>query len=230
MAPPVMMIGPSAPNGPPDPIEIADEMRLQNRQPRLHFAAVDQNGFERFRNAVSANAFRAVARHESDDQAAALPGPTPRTSPDGFPPARQGRCSLARNRRALVKNPIRRSSAHATNVLKIPMPIASNEIGMTRAVVVKSPSSSESFCVCLLTKPPFPADAAESDSSARASSGPERSSSVRCASASLRRIARPAGVSRTQTSRLSSVPGMPRDRARVLQPVDQFYRAVMLNE
>jgi len=25
MAPPVMMIGPSAPNGPPDPMEIADE-------------------------------------------------------------------------------------------------------------------------------------------------------------------------------------------------------------
>ena len=45
--------------------------RLQHRQPRLHLAAVDQNRFERFRNAVTANAFRAVARHEADDQAAA---------------------------------------------------------------------------------------------------------------------------------------------------------------
>ena len=28
-APPVMMIGPSAPNGPPDPIEMADESGLR---------------------------------------------------------------------------------------------------------------------------------------------------------------------------------------------------------
>ena len=63
-----------------------------------------------------------------------------------------------------------------------------------------------------------------------ASSGPERSSSVRCASASLRRIARPAGVSRIQTSRLSSGARMSRDGAGLLQPVDQFDGAVMLNE
>jgi hypothetical protein len=45
-----------------------------------------------------------------------------------------------------VKKAMRRSNAHATKVLKIPMPIASNEIGTTRAVVVKSPS----FCeLCL---------------------------------------------------------------------------------
>src|SRR6185312_8498312 len=44
----------------------------------------------------------------------------------------------------------------------------------------------------------------------RASSGPEPSSSVRCASTSCRRIERPTAVRRSRTSRLSSTPG---DRA-----------------
>ena len=64
------MIGPSAPNGPPDPIEIADGERLQNRHLRLHAAAVDQNGFDGFGNAVAADALRAIARHQADDQRA----------------------------------------------------------------------------------------------------------------------------------------------------------------
>src|SRR5450756_2045290 len=53
----------------------------------------------------------------------------------------------------------------------------------------------------------FPLESRRMEFSAYASSGPERSSSVRCASASLRRAARPAGVRRTHTSRLSSGPG-----------------------
>ena len=62
------MIGPSAPNGPPEPIEIAEDNRLQKRDFRLDAAAIDQNRFNRFRNAVSADSLRAVARHHADDQ------------------------------------------------------------------------------------------------------------------------------------------------------------------
>ena len=64
----------------------------------------------------------------------------------------------------------------------------------------------------------------------RASSGPERSNSARCASASLRSVARPAGVSRTHTSRLSCVPGCLATAPVCLQAVHQFHRAVMLDE
>ena len=44
-----------------------------------------------------------------------------------------------------MKKAISRSNAHATNVLKMPMPIAAAESGITRAVVVKSPNSWELF-------------------------------------------------------------------------------------
>ncbi len=69
-APPVMMIGPSAPNGPPDPIEIADESgfkiatRGSTRLPR------SRDRFDRFGNAVTANALGAIARHHADDERA----------------------------------------------------------------------------------------------------------------------------------------------------------------
>ena len=62
------MIGPSAPNGPPDPIEIADEsgFRIASRGcTRLPLIRIDSM---RFGNAVAANALRAVARHQADDQ------------------------------------------------------------------------------------------------------------------------------------------------------------------
>jgi hypothetical protein len=44
--------------------------RFEQRDLRLDAAAVHQDGFDRFRNAVSANALRSVARHEADDQRA----------------------------------------------------------------------------------------------------------------------------------------------------------------
>ena len=69
-APPVMMIGPSAPNGPPVPMEIAAESGFRMRHFQLNFAAAEQDGFERFGNAVSANLFRTEPRHQSDDQRA----------------------------------------------------------------------------------------------------------------------------------------------------------------
>ena len=67
-APPVMMIGPSAPNGPPDPIEIAADIGLSRAtfgETRLPF---DENRFNRLGDAVAADAFRAVSRHQADDQ------------------------------------------------------------------------------------------------------------------------------------------------------------------
>ena len=41
--------------------------RLQNREPRLHLASVDQNGFERFGNTMAPDTFGAVAGHQADD-------------------------------------------------------------------------------------------------------------------------------------------------------------------
>jgi len=44
--------------------------RLQHGDLRLHLAAAEQNGFKGFRNAVAANFFRSVARHQTDHQPA----------------------------------------------------------------------------------------------------------------------------------------------------------------
>ena len=65
------MIGPSAPNGPPDPIEIADDSGFRIAKPRLHFASIDQNRFQRFRNPVPANPLGTVPRHKPDDESPA---------------------------------------------------------------------------------------------------------------------------------------------------------------
>ena len=70
-APPVMMMGPSAPNGPPLPMEMADDSGFRMASRGCHAAAIDQDRFDRFWNAVSADSFRAVSRHQSDDQRAA---------------------------------------------------------------------------------------------------------------------------------------------------------------
>ena len=69
-APPVMMIGPSAPNGPPVPIEIADDSGFSTATFSIHAALPDQDRLERLGNAVAADPLRAVARHQADDQAA----------------------------------------------------------------------------------------------------------------------------------------------------------------
>ena len=68
MAPPVMMIGPSAPNGPPEPIEIAADSGFSTATLGSIAAAVHQNGFDGFGNAVAADALRAVTGHQSHDQ------------------------------------------------------------------------------------------------------------------------------------------------------------------
>ena len=68
--PPVMMIGPSAPNGPPEPIEMADEIGLSTRHLGRHPALADQDRLHRLGDAVPADALRAVPRHQADDQSA----------------------------------------------------------------------------------------------------------------------------------------------------------------
>ena len=69
-APPVMMIGPSAPNGPPVPIEIAEDSGLRIGDFRLHAAAADQDRLDGFGNAVAADLLGAKARHQPDGEAA----------------------------------------------------------------------------------------------------------------------------------------------------------------
>ncbi len=82
IAPPVMMIGPSAPNGPPLPIETADESGLSSAtlgDSRL-FAVEDR--LDGFGNAVPADLVRPEARHQADDQARRSPGsPAPPARP-----------------------------------------------------------------------------------------------------------------------------------------------------
>ena len=64
IAPPVMMIGPSAPNGPPLPIEIAEETGF-----RIATALAVENGLNRLGNAVAPDLFRSEAGHQANDQA-----------------------------------------------------------------------------------------------------------------------------------------------------------------
>ena len=72
-APPVMMIGPSAPNGPPVPIEIAEETGLSTATFALQAAAADEDRLQRLGDAVAADPVGAVARHHADDEAADRP-------------------------------------------------------------------------------------------------------------------------------------------------------------
>ena len=70
MAPPVMMIGPSAPNGPPEPIEIADDSGFRIATLASSRRAPEQDRLDRLGNAVAADLLAAVARHQADDQRA----------------------------------------------------------------------------------------------------------------------------------------------------------------
>ena len=140
-APPVMMIGPSAPNGPPEPMEIADESGLSSATLRLDAAALEQDRLDGLGDAVAADPLRAVARHEPDDQRADDRARARPAARGGGRRARPARCSSRWKKKRLVKSPISRSSARATNALRTPMPTAIAEMGRTRQVVVKSPSS-----------------------------------------------------------------------------------------
>ena len=114
--------------------------RLENRDLGFDAAAVDQDGFDGFGDAVAADAFGAVARHQADDEGAG--------DGDGHLPERrevvaagETRAVLQRpKKKRLVKRPMSRSSARAMKALTKPMAMARAEIGNTRGVVVKSPS------------------------------------------------------------------------------------------
>ena len=69
-APPVMMMGPSAPNGPPEPMAMAAEMRLEHGHFGVDARAVEQDGFDGFGDAVAADFLRSEMRHDADQYAA----------------------------------------------------------------------------------------------------------------------------------------------------------------
>ena len=180
--------------------------RLQHRQPRLYFAAVDQDGFQRLRNAVAANPLGAVVRHQSDHQSA------------GHRDQHRQPAQVVSRRRnkhrahSPVVEDIREKSDQAQ---QRPRDERAQDADADRQQRNRNDSRRRGkiaeplriVLVCYSRCQFSPCDAAARNSTRRASSGPERSSSARCASASLRRVARPAGVSRTHTSRLSRVPG-----------------------
>ena len=67
---PVAMIGPSAPNGPPVPIEMAAETGFRKVNRAGNAAVVDEHLLHRLGDAVAADRLGTVAGHEADDQAA----------------------------------------------------------------------------------------------------------------------------------------------------------------
>ena len=100
-APPVMMIGPSAPNGPPVPMEMAEESGLSSATFRSNPAAAEQNGLQRLGNAVPANFLRAKPRHQPDDQRA-------RHRHQHHPQSQMISCGIAGRRgQALIKSEVR---------------------------------------------------------------------------------------------------------------------------
>ncbi len=71
IAPPVKMMGPSAPNGPPVPMLIALEIGFKMASRGWTRAAVDEDSLHCFRDAVPADLLRAKAGHQPDDQTTA---------------------------------------------------------------------------------------------------------------------------------------------------------------
>ena len=65
-----MMIGPSAPNGPPEPMAMAAEMGFRDGELGLDLAPLQQDGLDGFGNAVAADLVRTVTRHQAHDEAA----------------------------------------------------------------------------------------------------------------------------------------------------------------
>ncbi len=68
-APPVMMIGPSAPNGPPVPMLIAAEIGLSTATRGCDPAAADEDRLDRLRHPVPADLLRTEPRHQPHRQA-----------------------------------------------------------------------------------------------------------------------------------------------------------------
>jgi hypothetical protein len=63
-APPVIMIGPSAPKGPPDPMAIAAEIGFNMSDFGIHFCAMQENRFDRLGDSVPTDLVRTEPRHQ----------------------------------------------------------------------------------------------------------------------------------------------------------------------
>src|SRR5439155_19082994 len=139
-APPVMMIGPSAPNGPPVPIEIADDTGFNTATfgsillwPMRMASIASGMPWPR----IFSEPYRAII-------------PTPSAPTTGTTSTHPPRRSLAGDTRdvdqrpknaTLVIKPMRRSSAYATTALSAPTNVAMSARTTTRASVVKSRST-----------------------------------------------------------------------------------------
>ena len=139
-APPVMMIGPFGAERAARTDRNGARKRLQDRDLRLHLAAVDQDRFDRFRNAVAADPLRPVARHQPDDQRARPPAPH-LPQPQVVGRRRYHRRAPALEEEQIGEQPDQLAAGPAaTYALTKPIPIARHEIDRTRGVIVKSPS------------------------------------------------------------------------------------------
>src|SRR6478609_4728462 len=138
IAPPVMMIGPSAPNGPPDPIEIADDNGFRRatfgstRDPLMRIASMASGmPWPRMRS----DPYRAMAPMISAPTTGTRMTNGPRWWPSGDTRSVENRWK----KNKLVHKPINFSSHVATTAAQRPMPTARAEIEISRGVAVKSP-------------------------------------------------------------------------------------------
>ena len=65
-----MMIGPSAPNGPPVPMAIAEDSGFRIATLSVEPRAPEQDRLDRLGDAVATDLLAAVARHQADDERA----------------------------------------------------------------------------------------------------------------------------------------------------------------
>src|SRR5215831_2937522 len=67
-APPVIIMGPSAPKGPPEPIEMAADSGFKKATRGSTRLPIDEDSFDGFGNAMPADTLRSIACHEANDQ------------------------------------------------------------------------------------------------------------------------------------------------------------------
>ncbi len=140
-APPVMMMGPSAPNGPPEPIEIALESGFRMATlgstllPLMRMASM-ASGMPWPR--IRSEPYRAMKPMMSAPATGTSTSQSPRWLAAGEAMALLQRWKKNR----LVNNPINLSRAMAMKALDKPIGIPRPEIFRTRGVMVKSPKSS----------------------------------------------------------------------------------------
>ncbi len=109
--------------------------RLQQRDARLDAAAPQQDRLQRFGNAVAADALRPVARAITPMMRQPTTGTaTAAIAPSVWVAGETDAVDQRWKKKRLVKSPMSRSSASATNALTAPTTIARSAIGMTTAI------------------------------------------------------------------------------------------------